>query len=210
MAELDLEPDQLCDRAHVLLLSLTTQCMPSSRIRSLLSKYHSTSKTICPEDMLAYLIHKELCGQSPSYSEANYIWGGGEEVSRCSPTCSRFCSSIHVVLRGHSWSLKSRVVTLCEHEWLEWYGKEAKSTVDPQHRRVPYLQILSHLVESVDAWTHRLSRVDCMSTFYIKDLSIHGFGYPQGSWNLLAKQLYQLRWDLRHFFFSVYIFILHK
>ena len=56
-----------------------------------------------------------------------------------------------MVLRGHSWSLKSRVVTLCEHEWLEWYGKEAKSTVDPQHRRVPYLQILSHLVESVDA-----------------------------------------------------------
>ena len=53
--------------------SLWPQCMPSSRIRSLLSKYHSTSKTICPEDTLAYLIYKELCGQSPSYSEANYI-----------------------------------------------------------------------------------------------------------------------------------------
>ena len=135
--------------------NLWPQCMPSSRICSLLSKYHSASKTICPEDTLAYLIYKELCAQSPNYSEANCIWGGGEEVSLCSPNCSRLCSSIHVVLRGHSWSLKSSVVTLWEHEWLKWCEKEAKSTVDPQYRQVPHLQIRSQLLESVDGRTHR-------------------------------------------------------
>ena len=163
--------------------NLWPQCMPSSRICSLLSKYHSTSKTICPEDTLAYLIYKELCAQSPNYSEANCIWGGSEEVSLCSPNCSRLWSSFHVVLRGHSWSLKSSVVTLWEHEWLRVMWKGSQKYI------WPLVQTGSSSTNSITVgwicgWMNpQVSRVDCMSTFYIKDLSVRGFGYPQGSWN---------------------------